>query len=149
MIEPMGAEFKLAIRVYIEDTDAGGIVYYVNYLKFMERARTEFMRQLGFGKAALGGAQERAEKTAEDSGAIFVVSDVQAKYRSPARLDDQLTVSAKLIELRKASLVFEQKIWRDEQLLCEGEVKVACANAKTLRATRVPAELYKVLSRLK
>ncbi len=138
MTEVALKEFRLPIRVYIEDTDAGGIVYHVNYLKFMERARTEFIRQFGFGKAALGG----------NNLAIFVVTDAQLKYRSPAQLDDQIVATASLASLRKASLVFEQKIWRGDELLCQGEIKVACVHHQSLRATRIPAELYQALAQV-
>ena len=99
-------EFLMPVRVYIEDTDAGGIVYYVNYLKFMERARTEFFRELGFGKAG-----------ANKEGYQFVVHSAQIEYKKPARLDDMLNVSAKLVKLRGASLFFEQEVRRDDDIL--------------------------------
>lgn len=128
-------EFQLPIRVYIEDTDAGGIVYHVNYLKYMERSRTELIRQLGFGKAALGGGNT----------AVFVVSEAKLKYHRSAQLDDEIVSRAKLISLRKASLVFEQGVWRGDQLLCGGDIKVACVQRDTLKATRIPKELYRAL----
>ena len=93
--------FSHRCRVYYEDTDAGGIVYYVNYLKFMERARTERLRELGFAQSQLAG---------EDL--LFVVHSSEARYHAPARLDDELLVSAEVIELNRASLRFKQQVRR-------------------------------------
>ena len=99
----MTAEFSLPIRVYIEDTDAGGIVYYVNYLKYLERARTELMRTFGLERAAVS-----------DSGLNFVVSDVSLSYREPARLDDQLRATAAISEVGGATITFRQVVRRDD-----------------------------------
>ena len=104
-------EFKMPLRVYMEDTDAGGIVFYVNYLKFFERARTEYMRALGFHKAAF-----------IDESLMFVVTELTTKYLRPALLDEQLIASAKVIAAAKASLSFEQKIYRGDEVLCHGQV---------------------------
>lgn len=116
-------------RVYYEDTDAGGIVYYVNYLKFMERARTERLRSLGFSQHSLAG---------ED--VLFVVHSAEARYCAPARLDDELLVSAEVAELKRASLLFVQAVRRasDGQLLCEGRFQVACVHAQSLKPRAIP-----------
>ncbi|MCG8393606.1 MAG: tol-pal system-associated acyl-CoA thioesterase [Pseudomonadales bacterium] len=124
-------EFTLPVRVYIEDTDAGGIVYYVNYLKFMERARTEFMRSLGYQHYALA-----------DENFQFVVHSANVQYRQPARIDDALTVTAALKKLGKATLLFEQQVRRGDALLCEAEIKVACVSADSLKPTAIPSALY-------
>jgi len=116
-------EFSLSLRVYIEDTDAGGIVYYVNYLKFMERARTEFMRQLGYGKTAIF-----------DDNAMFVVASSKVHYLGSAVLDDELRATATPIKVGRASIVFDQQVKRGAEVLCKAEVKIACVN----RATRAP-----------
>ncbi|MEX6500929.1 tol-pal system-associated acyl-CoA thioesterase [Pseudomonas sp. 25A3E] len=119
-------------RVYYEDTDAGGIVYYVNYLKFMERARTERLRDLGFAQSALVG-----------EGLLFVVHSAEARYHAPARLDDELLVSAQVIELNRASLRFRQQVRRvvDDVLLCEGQFLVACVRADNLKPRAIPESL--------
>ena len=125
---------QLPVRVYIEDTDAGGIVYYVNYLKFMERARAEFMRSLGFDKVALLAGEF-----------MFVVHSLQLDYKQSARLDDELLVSAKVVKVGKATVVFEQSVRRDDQLLCSGEVKVACVRRADQRPTAMPASMLQQL----
>lgn len=120
-------EFVLPVRVYIEDTDAGGIVFYVNYLKYMERARTEFMRANGVAKAALG-----------EDGSLLVVRNVQVHYRSPARLDDELKVSAEIISLRPVALMFKQRVYRGDQILCEADIEIACVDGNSGRPKRLP-----------
>jgi len=119
-------------RVYYEDTDAGGIVYYVNYLKFMERARTEQLRALGFAQSQLVG---------EDL--LFVVHSCEARYHKPARLDDELLISVEVIELNRASLRFRQQVRlaADETLLCEGQFLVACVRADSLKPRAIPETL--------
>jgi tol-pal system-associated acyl-CoA thioesterase len=118
------------MRVYIEDTDAGGIVYYVNYLKFMERARTEFMRSLGFGKEFIF-----------RSDLMFVVRDVAVTYKLPARLDDALAVTARVVRLRGAGMVFHQTVRRGDEVLAQGEVTVACVDRVSVKPRRLPAEM--------
>ncbi|MEH6499488.1 MAG: tol-pal system-associated acyl-CoA thioesterase [Pseudoalteromonas distincta] len=126
-----GSPFALRARVYFEDTDAGGIVYYVNYLKFMERARTELVRSLGFDQSALQG-----------ENIIFVVHSVAARYHAPARLDDELVISVDVLELKRASIRFRQQVKRaDGMLLCEGEVLVACVSADRYKPRVIPAGL--------
>ena len=127
------SEFCLPIRVYIEDTDAGGIVYHANYLKFMERARTEFMRDLGYFKPALF------------DGLQLVVHEIQVKYVQPAILDDDLNITATLKRMRKASFNMKQSIYRRDELLVDAEVKVACLNALTKRPAAIPVAMYEKL----
>lgn len=124
--------FALPCRVYYEDTDAGGIVYYVNYLKFMERARTERLRRLGFIQSQL----------AVDN-LLFVVHSCEVRYVAPARLDDELSVSADVVELNRASLRFRQQVRRvtDGVLLCEGSTLVVCVRADTLKTRSIPEAL--------
>ena len=123
-------EFSIPVRVYIEDTDAGGIVFYVNYLKFMERARTEWLRSLGFDKA---GANKESFQ--------FVVKSVDIEYYSPARLDDELEVTAELLNLGGASMKLTQKVCRGGMALCSSEISLACVSGATLKPLRIPAEM--------
>jgi tol-pal system-associated acyl-CoA thioesterase len=127
-------EFSIPLRVYIEDTDAGGIVYYVNYLKFMERARTEFMRSMGFGKDYIF-----------NHDLMFVVRDVAVHYRGPARLDDDLCVTAVIDDLRGASMVMHQKVLRDDELLAEGDVTIACVDRSGIKPRRMPRDMTDTL----
>ena len=127
-------EFSVPMRVYIEDTDAGGIVYYANYLKFMERARTEYMRSLGYGKVALF------------DGLHLVVHDLQLKYHQPARLDDEIVVSAKLTGLTKVTFSMSQAVYLGDQLLVEGSVRVACINADNKRPAAIPKAMFQHLT---
>ena len=122
------------VRVYVEDTDAGGIVFYANYLKYMERARTEFLRSLGYDKPALF------------DGLQFVVRSVELLYQKPAVLDDVLDVSANLIKLSKASFEMQQNIFRNGDLLLEGKVKIACISNEAKRPLAMPAEIYNTLN---
>jgi acyl-CoA thioester hydrolase len=126
--------FIWPVRVYYEDTDAGGVVYYANYLKFMERARTEWLRSLGF---------EQDQLLARD-GIIFAVRSVQVEYHLPARFNDALAVSASLTEKGRASLTFHQEIRRtaDSMLLCDGNIRIACVDQKRMRPTSIPKALF-------
>jgi tol-pal system-associated acyl-CoA thioesterase len=126
------AEFSLPIRVYIEDTDAGGIVYYVNYLKYLERARTELMRTFGLERAAVS-----------DAGWNFVVSDVSLSYKEPARLDDQLHATAVISAVGGATINFHQTVRRDDAVLVAGDIQIACVDRGTGRPTRLDAALRK------
>ena len=128
----MTAEFSLPIRVYIEDTDAGGIVYYVNYLKYFERARTELMRSFGLERAAVA-----------DAGWNFVVSDVSLSYKEPARLDDQLHATAVISAVGGATINFHQKVRRADAVLVAGDIQIACVDRGTGRPTRLDAALRK------
>lgn len=125
--------FSLPVRVYYEDTDSGGVVYYANYLKFMERARTEWLRSLGFEQDAL-----RLHE-----GVLFAVRRAEVDYFRPALFNDQLRVTVELSVVRGASLTFEQKVYREADTVpcCRGWVKVACMNERTLRPNRIPENL--------
>ena len=131
----MSTVFEHPIRVYWEDTDAGGIVFYANYLKFFERARTEWLRALGIGQHALR----------EETGGMFVVSETTIKYHRPAKLDDQLRVTATLAEGGRASLVIAQQAWLGETLLCEGTIRIGWVDAAAMKPARIPSS---VLERL-
>jgi len=128
--------FRHTLRVYWEDTDAGGVVFYANYLKFFERARTEWLRALGFGQQALR----------ERTGAIFVVTDTQVRYRAPARLDDLLDVTVDLRAGGRASMMIAQQAWRGSALLAEGDIRIGCVDAGTFRPRRIPTELLCTLA---
>ena len=130
--------FRLPIRVYYEDTDAAGVVYYANYLRFMERTRTEWLGSLGFDLATF-------EST---HGVAFVVHRVEIEYRLPARLGDRLDATLALIELRRARMVALQQVWHDERMLTEARVAVACIDRATWRPARIPAALHKRLEAL-
>lgn len=134
--------FLWPIRVYYEDTDAGGVVYHTNYIKFMERARTEWLRNLGF---------EQDELRAND-GVIFAVRSVQADYFLPAKFNDELMVSSQVIENGKASITIEQEVLRKvkdndgkNELLCKGIIKVVTLDDKSFRPKAMPEKLYKVI----
>jgi len=128
-------DFSIPIRVYIEDTDAGGIVYYVNYLKFMERSRTELLRTLGYDKPAILG-----------DGLLLVVHAAQVEYRRSARLDDQLQVTASIIKLARTYVEFKQQVMRDQELLCVGNIRVACVSSATMKPHAIPADMHKQLT---
>jgi acyl-CoA thioester hydrolase len=142
--------FTHPIRVYWEDTDAGGIVFYANYLKFMERARTEWLRSLGISQQVL-----KAQ-----TGGMFVVTDTQLKYLHPARLDDMLTVSAQIIENGRASLKISQEIrlspaenlrgvllnQESSTLVCQGTICIAWVDAGTLKPGRIPTSVLEALA---
>jgi acyl-CoA thioester hydrolase len=131
--------FELPIRVYWEDTDAGGIVFYANYLKFFERARTEWLRSLGIGQQALR----------ERTGGMFVVSETAIKYHRPARLDDELLVTARLQDGGRASLTIAQQAWRKAagapELLCEGIIRIGWVSAATMKPERIPSNVLETL----
>jgi acyl-CoA thioester hydrolase len=132
----MSTVFEHPIRVYWEDTDAGGIVFYANYLKFFERARTEWLRALGIGQHALR----------EETGGMFVVSETAVKYHRPAKLDDQLRVTATLAEGGRASLVIAQQAWLGETLLCEGTIRIGWVDATTMKPARIPSSVLERLT---
>jgi acyl-CoA thioester hydrolase len=125
---------SMPLRVYYEDTDAAGIVYYANYLKFAERGRTEMMRALGFAHSSI-----RAE-----TGIVFTVRRLTADYRGPARLDDLLTVVTRIIDIGAATLLLEQEICRDETVLVALDMLLACVG-RDGRPRRVPAGLRATL----
>ena len=134
--------FRWESRVYWEDTDGGGIVYYANYLRFLERARTEWLRSLGYSQRAL----------AEEPGIVFAVVSLNIEYRKPAKLDDELLITCEPKVEGAATIVFAQRIYRftggaplkgdgPESLLVEASARVACLDARTLRPKRLPAFL--------
>jgi acyl-CoA thioester hydrolase len=129
------ADFRHTLRVYWEDTDAGGVVFFANYLKFFERARTEWLRALGFGQ----------ERLRNDTGAIFVVADTAVRYLSPARLDDELAVTVRIVDAGRASLTIAQQAWRHDELLAEGSIRIGCVDAGTFRPRRIPNELLALI----
>ncbi|MFD0666352.1 tol-pal system-associated acyl-CoA thioesterase [Ramlibacter sp. MAHUQ-53] len=129
--------FEFPVRVYWEDTDAGGIVFYANYLKFFERARTEWLRSLGIAQSTLR----------EQTGGMFVVSETAVRYLRSARLDDELLVSARLEEAGRASLVIAQdaRLKSGGTVLAEGTIRIGWVEAATLRPARIPTSLLEVL----
>ena len=124
-------EFKWPVRVYYEDTDAAGIVYHTSYLKYMERARTEYLRALGYSQRQL-----RMEQ-----GIIFVVNRININFKRPAVVDNELTVTCAINKIGGASLNFYQNIYRDNEELCRAEVSVACLGAERLTPTRMPKSI--------
>jgi acyl-CoA thioester hydrolase len=138
------APFAFPIRIYWEDTDAGGIVFYANYLKFFERARTEWLRSLGVQQQALR----------EATGGMFVVIETSLKYHRPARLDDQLLVTAKIKEIGRAGMTLlqsalciqEQTDLIEPTLLCEGSIRIGWVDAHTLRPARIPPAVIDALA---
>jgi acyl-CoA thioester hydrolase len=127
-----GATYCLPVRVYYEDTDAAGVVYYANYLRFMERARTEWLSTLGFDLASV----ER------EHGIVFAVHRVDIEYRLPARLGDRLDATLALVELRRARLAAVQEVRRGTQALTHARVSIACLDRNHWRPTRLPAALH-------
>ncbi|HDZ15905.1 MAG TPA: tol-pal system-associated acyl-CoA thioesterase [Methylophaga aminisulfidivorans] len=121
-------EFHWPIRVYYEDTDSGGVVYHSNYLNFMERARTEWLRALGFEQNSLR----------DDYQLLFAVHSMTINYRQPARFNDSLVVSSTLEKCAGASMQFMQRIYREQELMCEASVKIACLDAECFRPKSIP-----------
>jgi acyl-CoA thioester hydrolase len=129
------AAFSLALRVYYQDTDSGGVVFHGSYLHFFERARTEWLRQLGFDVRAL----------AAEDGVMFIVRELRVSYVRPALVDDLLTVTAAVEHLGRAQFTLEQRVLRGEEALVEGSVNLACVSAGELKPARVPARVYAAL----
>lgn len=129
--------YRLPVRVYWEDTDAGGVVYYANYLRFLERARSDWLRALGVNQ----------ETERHRSGLVFVVHHVDAHYLKPARLDDLLEVRVGVADARSASLSFVQSIWRGDTELLRARVRVACVDAANFKPQRLdPALLQRLIA---
>ena len=136
------APFRHTLRVYWEDTDAGGVVFYANYLKFFERARTEWLRSLGVGQ----------QRLRDETDAIFVVSDTALRYLAPARLDDELAITVETIEAGRASMTLQQQAWRQNAgpvptLLCEGRIRIGCVAAASFKPCRFPLPITEALRR--
>ncbi|MBG9387518.1 tol-pal system-associated acyl-CoA thioesterase [Caenimonas aquaedulcis] len=131
--------FEFPVRVYWEDTDAGGIVFYANYLKFFERARTEWLRSLGIEQSSLR----------ETTGGIFVVGETSVRYHRPARLDDELLVTARIEERGRASLIIAQQAMdrSTRVLLCDGTIRIGWVDAAGLKPARIPPTLLEALER--
>jgi acyl-CoA thioester hydrolase len=125
-------QFDISLRIYWEDTDAGGVVYYANYLKFMERCRTDWLRALGIDQLRL-----RAERRLQ-----FAVVSVAADFLRPAILNDEILVTAELERLRGATIEFKQTIMRDDVQLIDASVRVACLDSDTLKARPIPKDLF-------
>lgn len=129
-------EFSWPVRVYYEDTDAGGVVFYANYLKFFERARTEMLRNLGFEQ----------DRLRDEQGILFVVRSIAVDYLKPARFNELIAVSAKVSDYKKTSLVFEQTIFRQQDVLCSATVRIACLDAQTMKPKPIPNLIFQQLS---
>ena len=127
--------FSFPIRIYYEDTDAGGIVYYANYLKYAERARTEYLRHLGINQ----------EDMLKNQGVGFVVRDCHIAYKSPAKLDDSLNITCKVTEVKGVSLKMEQKLYRKDTVLSEIEITLVFLSLPTMRPTKIPTEITNML----
>ncbi len=135
----MGAkvsEFCWPVRVYYEDVDGAGVVYYANYLRFLERARTEWLRDRGYEQ----------DRLAREAGIVFAVRELWVDYRLPARFNDLLAVTARVTARRRASFTFTQEVRRDDEVLCRAQVRIACLDAATFRPCPLPPELYEELS---
>ncbi len=132
----MNDAFRWPVRVYWEDTDAGGVVYYANYLKFLERARSEWLRALGVDQHEL----------AFRSGLMFVVRHVAIDFLRPARYDDLLVVHCRLVELGGASLTLEQEVVREERVLVTARVRIGCVRSDGFRAARIPPDILRRLT---
>lgn len=131
--------FSWPVRVYWEDTDGGGIVFYANYLRFFERARTEWLRSLGIGQHDLR----------DRTGGMFVVGETSLRYLKPARLDDELLVTAEVKETGRASLIMTQQALRPatHDLLCEGTIRIGWVASGTLQPARIPAAILEALQK--
>jgi acyl-CoA thioester hydrolase len=134
--DPACVVHRHPVRVYWEDTDAGGVVFYANYLKFFERARTEWLRARGYSQEAM-----RRER-----GVMFVVTHTAVRYLQPARLDDLIEVTVAVASAKAASMVIRQQALRHGTLLAEGEIRIGCVDAQTLRPQRIPKELLQELA---
>ncbi len=134
-MQPLNQVHSWPVRVYWEDTDAGGVVYYANYLKFLERARSEWLRALGIKQTEL----------ACDHGLVFVVRHVAAEFLRPARFDDLLVIRSQLAELGGASLTLTQDVLRESTLLLTARVRIACVRSSDFRPARIPPDLIKRL----
>jgi acyl-CoA thioester hydrolase len=126
-------EFAWPVRVYYEDTDAGGVVYYANYLKFLERARTEYLRMLGYEQDLL----------ANEQNVIFIVCGVTIEYLKPAYFNELLNVSVNITRLRKTSLLFRQAVHNQQnERICQAEIKIACIDKTTLKPVTIPDFIF-------
>jgi tol-pal system-associated acyl-CoA thioesterase len=127
---------KIPVRVYYQDTDAGGVVFHAQYLAFMERARTELLNEAGIDVA----------RVAEQHKLMFVVYEINVKYHTPARLNDLLSVSAEVVTMGRASFLFRQRVERGTALLVEADITLALVDRETMKPTRMPQELQRALA---
>jgi acyl-CoA thioester hydrolase len=132
------SQFNWPLRVYYEDTDSGGVVYHSNYLNFMERARTEWLRALGFEQPTLK----------NDLGIIFVVHSMSLVFKSPAYFNDQLEIRARLLKIGHGSMEFIQSVTRDNHLLVEATVKLACVDAASFKPVGIPTVIKQAMKKL-
>ena len=130
--------FSLPIRVYYEDTNAAGVVYYANYLRFFERARTEWLRELGFEQKRL----------AMDLGIAFVARSISVEYLKPAHLDDRLNLVSEIESVGRAQVVFAQRVARQEELLLTSKMRIACVESARMRPAAMPKEIYEAFKAL-
>ena len=130
-------QFDWPVQVYYEDTDAGGVVYHSQYLNFMERARTEFLRNIGFVQTALK----------DELGILFVVRDIQIRFRKPAKFDDALNVQTKLLNTGRSLLEFEQNIYRGDEHLIAAKVVVVCIGAESFKPVSIPQNMMSKLEK--
>lgn len=135
LLQPDLFGFSFPVRVYFENTDAGGVVYHSEYLKFLERARTEWLRHLGFTHQML----------AKKHGIVFVASQAAVDFVKPARLDDSIAVGVSVESLGKVRVIFHQEIRRDEEVLVRGRVTIACVSCEGFKPTEIPEEVRKKL----
>ena len=134
-VDPSRVVFRIPVRVYYQDTDAGGVVFHAQYLAFMERARSELLNAHGFDLA----------RCADQDRVLFMVHSITVRYHRPALLNDLLEVSARVAAFGRASLVFEQRVERNNELLVEGEVRLALVDRDRLRPVRMPAALRSLI----
>ncbi|MEA3194358.1 MAG: acyl-CoA thioester hydrolase [Betaproteobacteria bacterium] len=127
---------RIQVRVYYQDTDAGGVVYHAQYLSFMERARSELLNEAGIDLA----------RFTREHGVLFVVFQIAVTYHQPARLNERLTVSAEVVKMGRARLVFRQRVEREAELLCEADVTLAIVDRERMKPARMPEELAQALT---
>ena len=132
----MPRRYSLPLRVYYQDTDAGGVVYHAQYLSYMERARTELLNEAGIDLARM----------AEERGVQFMVASLEAKYHRGARLNERISVSAEVVKIGRASIVFRQRVERAGELLVEAEITVAVVDIGRMKPARLPSELQQALN---
>ncbi|HUQ25380.1 MAG TPA: tol-pal system-associated acyl-CoA thioesterase [Burkholderiales bacterium] len=132
----MKNRIRIPVRVYYQDTDAGGVVYHAQYLSFMERARSELLNEAGIDLA----------RFTRQHGVLFVVFQIAVTYHQPARLNEQLTVSAEVVKMGRARLVFRQRVEREAELLCEADVTLAIVDRERMKPARMPEELAQALT---
>jgi acyl-CoA thioester hydrolase len=137
-MQQIGDEFIYPVRVYYEDTDAGGVVYYSNYLNFMERARTEWLRHMGYEQS----------KLVEQLNVAFVVRRVEVDYLKPAGFDAMLSVHTHIVQLGKVSFTCKQQIKLNDEMICKGIVKVACVDVSAKKTALMPTEIYQSLQKM-